>query len=608
MSPRHPKGAHEESQVMKTIDLANISQTVEFLQELRRHINALPCINQLPVELLVEIFKYVTHSSYDILHDGSVFRKVDHSPLLNLITITHVCHRWRDIAVDASMLWGRIPILANESLLKLFVERSRNTSLTLNVVVKNKGRKLVDNILSGASVRLQTLHIFDARSPFARHPPLYQRPLHLELPKLLCCMIISKADRRGFGWSNSASSGSMPTIFSKPTSTLRALAVVPVAWLPGNHFPCLSHLHLSFSTDNGNALVSHLGRLLSLLDHTPRLAFLQLRDVGQARDSFGTANLTFTQPSERKPVTLSRLRSLIVIESGMRMIFSFLDYLDLPETVVMRFSGTDMNYASTANSRAIRIPPFPSLNALSRVELAAVKRSLHLAAAPAEACGTAPVHPLTAGFWLQAKTYPEHENKDWTPWLLSLHTTFPLSSLSTLHICVQDPELLLSILPRAPRLTELGVLLPDHRGDVWQPCVKSLCAVLGRSDTVYCPRLRVLALETHVRPENMSCYSRIVDMAAVRAQCGRRLRRVALRAVFGWRPWDPSVSELFGPVFARLDAHVDEVLYSGAGDPPLVTFNMHERWVEAEVEAERYWEVEKCSEGRYMLPWESPKC
>ncbi|KAI0687023.1 hypothetical protein C8Q76DRAFT_803725 [Earliella scabrosa] len=581
------------------------SQAVDFLQEVRLRINALPCIHQLPVELLTDIFRYAIDSPCTSLHNTSIFRKVDNAPLLTLIRITHVCRRWRAIATDASFLWGRIHNLPNESLVKLFMERSRTAPLTVTVVVKNKGRKLLDSVFTTCSARLRTLHVFDARTSYARHPPLHQRPLQQLLPDLQCCVIVSRSERRDrFGWPSSAGSGSMPFIFSRRISTLRALAITPVAWLPGNSFPSLSHLFLSFSMHAGTTLIEHLRRLLSLLSNAPNLGCLQLTDVGQARESYGAINPFTPSPpapssnNEHKPILLLRLRSIIVTESG-RIVLPFLECLDMPEDVMVRLSGMDMH---VGNLGTPRLPHLPPMNRASHMELSAIKRTLHLVAGPAEAHASS--RP-PGGLWLQA-TYPEHAGNDWKAWLADHPPGSPFASLSTLHICFRDPELYPALLQHTTRLVELGVHFSDATKSVWEPCLKILCALLGRRDNPCCPKLRVLCIETRVPPEAMSCYSRIVDVAVVRAQQGRPLRRVAVRANLPWRPWeDPRAGGPFAAVFGRLGEYVEEVEYRGPWEEPLCSFDMHQRWRRMDVEAEKYWEVEPRERGekRYTLPF-----
>ncbi|KAI0747517.1 hypothetical protein C8Q74DRAFT_507551 [Fomes fomentarius] len=552
------------------------ARALDVVQEIGHRINALPSINRLTVELLVETFKYATQCERTSLHDTTPLRKIDISPLLTLIAITHVCRRWRDVATGTPMLWNRFRSMPNDSLLKLFLERSGNAPLTVGIIVKNKGRKVVEGVLEGCRTRLQTLHMFDMRPSYSRHPPLYQRALQLRLVNLLCCTIMSKSECRDRGaW---PSNWSMPVLFGDTVSTLRALAIVPVVWLPGNHFSHLTHLYLSFSMHYGTSLVEQLRRLLTLLSRTAGLSYLQLRDVGQVRDS-SSSDATFSQSSEPKRVALSHLRSLIIAESGLRITLSFLDCLDLPRSVLVHLSGMDVNQAL----QSIRIPTSPLLISLSRLELFAVEQSLHLVAGPSDAYD--PSRPFRAGFWMQAKTY--REGQDWKPWLSKLHTMLQPSSIRTLHVCFRDPKLFAKILPHMSHLVELGVLFSNSNTAVC--CINRLCAVLEDCEKICCPRLRVFCLETHLNPKTMPCYCRIADMAAMRTHLGHPLQRIAIRAILPsrWRPWEDQqgVAGLFYGVFSRLGLYVETVEYRGAGDESLCPFSMHRRWEAADADA-----------------------
>ncbi|KAI0747419.1 hypothetical protein C8Q74DRAFT_1374450 [Fomes fomentarius] len=571
------------------------TRALDFVQEICHRINALPSINRLPVEFLVEVIKYATHCKRTSLHDTIPLRKVDISPLLTLIAITHVCRRWRDVATGTPMLWNRFRSIPNNSLLELFLERSGNAPLTVGVVVKNKGRKVVQGVLEACRPRLQTLHIFDTRSSYTRHPPLHQRPLQLRLVELLCCTIMSKSERRDRdAWPSNPSNPSMPVLFGDTVSTLRALAIVPVAWLPGNHFSHLTHLYLSFSMHYGTSLVDQLRRLLTLLSRTPGLSYLQLRDVGQVRAPF-SSDPTFSQSSEPKRVALSHLRSLIIAESGYRITLSFLDCLDLPGSVLVHLSGMDIKQGSPS----IRIPIIPPL-ILSHLEIFVVKLSLHLVAGPSDVYNSS--RPFRAGFWMQAKIYQEGQDQ-WEPWPLSLHNVLRPSSIRTLHVCFRDPEQFADILPHMSHLVELGVLFSDSSVAVWEPCINRLCAVLRRREKICCPRLRVFCLETHVNPETMPCYSKITKMAAMRMRRGHPFQRIAIRAVRLWGG-QRGVAALFYGVFSRLGEYVETVEYRGAGDESLCPFSMHRRWEAADADASKYWDVEPSErlEQQFSLP------
>ncbi|KAL0580185.1 hypothetical protein V5O48_001844 [Marasmius crinis-equi] len=96
--------------------------------ETARHHNALQPINLLPDEILAAIFvafrgTNVRTRPQSILHEH---------PFV-LLVITRVCHRWRRVATNCSVLWSE-PVLCCPSLTQLMLERSRFAPIHLTIV------------------------------------------------------------------------------------------------------------------------------------------------------------------------------------------------------------------------------------------------------------------------------------------------------------------------------------------------------------------------------------------------------------------------------------------------------------------------------------------
>ena len=81
----------------KAID-DEIKASEQVIQEPKYRRNALAPISRLPPETLAEIFSLLSFSADD---SESV-------PYLAWIHVTHVCHRWREIAIYSPYLWGHI--------------------------------------------------------------------------------------------------------------------------------------------------------------------------------------------------------------------------------------------------------------------------------------------------------------------------------------------------------------------------------------------------------------------------------------------------------------------------------------------------------------------
>ncbi|KAI0320219.1 hypothetical protein OF83DRAFT_1045377, partial [Amylostereum chailletii] len=69
--------------------------------------NALAPVSRLPVELLAMIFESITDRFWEI----------------HPIPLTHVCHHWRQVAINQKTLWTTIPTFS-PSWAKTFIERS----------------------------------------------------------------------------------------------------------------------------------------------------------------------------------------------------------------------------------------------------------------------------------------------------------------------------------------------------------------------------------------------------------------------------------------------------------------------------------------------------
>ncbi|KAI5981576.1 hypothetical protein EDD15DRAFT_2203865 [Pisolithus albus] len=90
---------------------AEITRLVELVRCLREHLNSVSSITKLPVEILLDIFRYVADSEA-----GS------HS----LVACSHVCRRWRATTTTSPLLWARAINLADDSeqWVAMMIERS----------------------------------------------------------------------------------------------------------------------------------------------------------------------------------------------------------------------------------------------------------------------------------------------------------------------------------------------------------------------------------------------------------------------------------------------------------------------------------------------------
>ncbi|KZP23629.1 hypothetical protein FIBSPDRAFT_1014178 [Athelia psychrophila] len=132
-------------------------------------------IQLVPTEVFTEIFSYLGPGDLDDIHIQAI---VDECSQAAIIPPTHVCQRWRQIALSTPSLWNRITILvtANDSTKKVecvtsWLERGRDCPLFIKILCRGKGHNCQsgwDALLAtviGHSFRWQEA-VFSAPFPF----------------------------------------------------------------------------------------------------------------------------------------------------------------------------------------------------------------------------------------------------------------------------------------------------------------------------------------------------------------------------------------------------------------------------------------------------------
>ncbi|KAI0263621.1 hypothetical protein BC834DRAFT_827414, partial [Gloeopeniophorella convolvens] len=106
-----------DSHVRTQEELDRIVSALDSLKtNIKRHRNSLSPIAKLFPEILSQIFE--RHTEMD-------------PPLLGWLLDTHVCHRWRQVAISHAALWGRIPFVLGWEWLQVSLSRARSAGLTM---------------------------------------------------------------------------------------------------------------------------------------------------------------------------------------------------------------------------------------------------------------------------------------------------------------------------------------------------------------------------------------------------------------------------------------------------------------------------------------------
>ncbi|KAI0047447.1 hypothetical protein FA95DRAFT_1679049 [Auriscalpium vulgare] len=99
------------------------SRIIAALQTVRARINALLPITRLPPEIIYRIILYHSQIDHPFVDDDTRWATI------GWIRSTHVCRRWRQIALAHSALWSRIPLSLASTCIKAFFDRAMSAPL-----------------------------------------------------------------------------------------------------------------------------------------------------------------------------------------------------------------------------------------------------------------------------------------------------------------------------------------------------------------------------------------------------------------------------------------------------------------------------------------------
>ena len=120
-------------------------------------------ISRLPLELLCTIFQDNATNRSCFLNGNRKY----HSSLSWIPETTHVCHLWREAALQTASLWSRVDVTASTSWALEFINRSKNASIHLTITYHNDGdRQSVRNectrhLFQRAAKRIETITIYE---------------------------------------------------------------------------------------------------------------------------------------------------------------------------------------------------------------------------------------------------------------------------------------------------------------------------------------------------------------------------------------------------------------------------------------------------------------
>ncbi|KAA1470123.1 hypothetical protein DENSPDRAFT_774533, partial [Dentipellis sp. KUC8613] len=112
-----------------------LDSAIKSVNSIQARINALSPLSRLPTEILVEIFccfaavQKPGDSRQGFTYENGKAVTVSRDINLGWILVTHVCRRWRHIAIDYAMLWTHINFALGSAWTTRMIERSRKAPL-----------------------------------------------------------------------------------------------------------------------------------------------------------------------------------------------------------------------------------------------------------------------------------------------------------------------------------------------------------------------------------------------------------------------------------------------------------------------------------------------
>ncbi|RDX50354.1 hypothetical protein OH76DRAFT_1402818 [Lentinus brumalis] len=320
--------------------------------------NRMPPISKLAPEILGRIFEFTVAPERDIY-------AVCPSSCAQAESLAKVCKSWRTTALNWPRMWYHI-VDESPTDRALSQRRLRRSGITpLHVYSRIPPTSLFRGVCCDYPDRIQEVHF----TIWATSLEKVFQALSSPMPNL---EFLTLNDRMHVGWDRSPG---VPLILGGNTSTLRALALRSVPFIPGNAFQGLANLRL----EDVPSEVLTIGALLRLLRNCPRLETIELIDIEPSFSVGGTVTFkplsdVYASGSTLSPVHLPRLRGLRMGYMSTEHMLAILALLTLPIQLVMRLD----NLKHFPSARGTGASPRPSLIATPVSALYGVKRLIYL--------------------------------------------------------------------------------------------------------------------------------------------------------------------------------------------------------------------------------------
>ncbi|KAI0366950.1 hypothetical protein BV20DRAFT_1001606 [Pilatotrama ljubarskyi] len=368
-------------------------------------------------EILLIIFKLVLEeSSNKVVPDDTVW-KSSFSDYRALITMTHVCARWRSILLTSATFWTVMSDHHPDGFLA-FLRRSRRLPITVHLGVSVSN---TDNSAMRTFLRLSNPHLSSRLRELHWHsqPRTTRKAYYLTFPAPALEVLSLTFD----GDDEILDGEPAPYLFANQIPRLRTLSLGAIGWLPANDFSSLTHLCLSDLFYPTTFL-----EIVCFLQQCPQLEHLVLIGI---EASFSEDPTVHQLPESNREVVLPHLRRLTFDNMPVEVVNDFLRFIalqrsDLALQVLRIPLDTDAGALSPVLVTSLAPTVSQPLTQFALMRSSWHSRVVIVATGPQTAVRLATVAPdVEVDRW-----YPDRP----VEWAFLELDTFPLSQIEVFHL------------------------------------------------------------------------------------------------------------------------------------------------------------------------------